>query len=113
MVATESYFEGQDVIGEWLDDCCEIKGNAWASSTDLFDSWQNWAEERGHWIGSLVTFSQRLEDRGGFTKRKNTEQTQRGFAGLRLKPPSQGNGAATVEARHAVSGNGSGVDARS
>jgi putative DNA primase/helicase len=112
-VATESYLEGQDVIGEWLDECCEINGNVWASTTDLFHSWQYWAEERGEWVGSVRTFSLRLEDRGGFTKRKNPEQTQRGFAGLRLRPPSQGNGAAAAAAGHAAkSGNGSGVGAR-
>jgi putative DNA primase/helicase len=110
-VATESYLESQDVLGEWLDECCEIEGNAWVSTTDLFDSWQDWATERGEWVGSVKTFVLRLEDRGGF--RKHRHDRERGFVGLRLKPPAAGNGAAAIEASHAPkSGNGSAPDLR-
>jgi putative DNA primase/helicase len=83
--ATESYLETEDVLGEWLAECCIRDPNAWASTTALFSSWKGWAVGREEWIGSETTFSTKLEDRGEFKKRKNKEQTKRGFAGLRLK----------------------------
>jgi hypothetical protein len=84
--ATESYLESQDLLGEWLAECCEFGANAWEATTSLFDSWKQWAEDRDEWVGSVKTLSQRLEDRGGFTKRRNKQQTTMGFAGLKLKP---------------------------
>jgi putative DNA primase/helicase len=83
--ATQSYLDSQDVLGEWLDECCERGGNYWESATALFESWKDWAEDREEWVGSVKTLTHRLEDRGGFTKRKNPEKTKRGFSGLRLK----------------------------
>jgi hypothetical protein len=83
--ATESYLESEDVLGEWLNECCIRDPNAWESSTALFSSWKGWAVGREEWIGSETTFSAKLEDRGEFKKRKNKEQTKRGFTGLRLK----------------------------
>jgi putative DNA primase/helicase len=84
--ATESYLESQDILGAWLEECFERDANAWTSTTDLFDSWRTWAEERQEWVGSVNDLSARLEDRGGFRKCKNKKQTARGFAGLRVKP---------------------------
>jgi phage/plasmid-associated DNA primase len=83
--ATESYLESEDVIGEWLNECCVRDANAWESTTALFGSWKGWATGREEWIGSETTFSTKLEDRGEFKRRKNKEQTKRGFIGLRLK----------------------------
>jgi putative DNA primase/helicase len=83
--ATKSYLESQDILGEWLNECCVRDANAWTSSTDLFDSWKDWAEQRDEWVGSVKTLSAKLEDRGEFAKRRNPEKTKHGFAGLRLK----------------------------
>jgi putative DNA primase/helicase len=83
--ATESYLQSEDILGAWLEECCELDPNAWASATDLFDSWQRWAAHREEWVGSVKTLSQRLEDRGGFTRRRSTDLTKRGFAGLKVK----------------------------
>jgi putative DNA primase/helicase len=84
--ATESYLESEDVIGAWLDECCERDANAWESSTVLFNSWKDWAEAREEWVGSVKTFSTKLEDRGEFVKCRNKEKTMHGFRGLRVKP---------------------------
>ena len=82
--ATDSYLESQDVLGEWLEECCERDARGWVSSTDLFNSWKPWAEARQEHIGSVKSFSNRLEDRGLHYGR-NPERTQRGFAGWKLK----------------------------
>jgi putative DNA primase/helicase len=80
--ATESYLESQDVLGDWLDDCCDAGGSYWANARDLFDSWKRWAEERNEFVGSVKAFAQRLEDRGFKRSRSNRH---RGFIGLQLK----------------------------
>jgi putative DNA primase/helicase len=85
--ATDKYLESQDVIGEWIDECCTLDPDAWESTVMLFESWKDWAEDRAEWIGSVKTFTARLEDRG-ITKRRNVDQTQRGFVGLRLGRPT-------------------------
>jgi putative DNA primase/helicase len=83
--ATASYLEGEDIIGEWIDECCERDAAHWESATDLFLCWQSWTEERSEYVGSVKWFSLKLEDRGGLKRSKNKEQTARGFYGLRLK----------------------------
>jgi len=35
--ATDSYLESQDVLGEWLEECCERDSYGWVSSRDLFN----------------------------------------------------------------------------
>jgi putative DNA primase/helicase len=83
--ATESYLESEDILGEWIGECCIRDANAWESSADLFGSWNIWASLREEWVGSVKTFTAKLEDRGEFVRRKNKEKTKRGFSGLRLK----------------------------
>jgi putative DNA primase/helicase len=82
--ATESYLESQDVLGEWRDECCVKDAQAWVSTTDLFNSWKPWAEEREERPGSETTFAARLEDRG-MRRERNKDRTKRGFAGWKLK----------------------------
>jgi putative DNA primase/helicase len=81
--ATQEYLAGQDLIGAWIDDSCELGGNFWESATSLFDSWKIWAEEREEWVGSVKWFSDKLEDTGKF--RKERKNIARGFIGLRLR----------------------------
>jgi len=93
--ATESYFTSQDLMGEWLRDCCEKEVNGWVGTTQLFQSWKTWAEARQEFVGSVRGFSMKLEDRG-MVKRRNVTKTLNGFAGWRLKAgQTNGNGHAT------------------
>ena len=82
--ATDSYLESQDVLGEWLEECCVRDAQGWVSTRDLFNLWKLWAEARQEHVGSVKSFSARLEDRG-LIKSRNKDQTQRGFSGWRLK----------------------------
>jgi putative DNA primase/helicase len=39
--ATEAYFSDQDLIGQWIEDACDVRHGeqrVWDKSTDLFDS---------------------------------------------------------------------------
>jgi putative DNA primase/helicase len=50
--STESYLESEDVLGEWLDECCIRDAGAWEGTTALFSSWKGWAAGREEWTGS-------------------------------------------------------------
>jgi putative DNA primase/helicase len=85
---TEQYFEDQDVIGEWLSECCDLSRGYVEGIGELFDSWRYWAEARREFVGSKRWLSQKLEDRGDGLLRTRT-MTQRGFRGVRLKPAAE------------------------
>ncbi|MDZ7711023.1 MAG: phage/plasmid primase, P4 family [Roseovarius sp.] len=82
MAATEDYFEAEDALGRWLEECCETGPSYWAGSTELFNSWKAWAEANGEYAGSMKRLSETLSTRG-FEKFKTT--TTRGFRGIGLR----------------------------
>jgi putative DNA primase/helicase len=81
LTATAEYLESEDALTSWMDDRCERTTQSWASSTDLFISWKNWADAAGEPSGTQKRFSQKLEERG-FDKERNRDG--RGFRGLRI-----------------------------
>ena len=80
--ATEAYLDGQDAFGAWLEECCDSNPNAWSRRTELFASWQTWAEEAREFVLPRARFFDTLETRGFAEKRK---PGARGFQGLALK----------------------------
>jgi putative DNA primase/helicase len=79
--ATTDYLAGEDVFARWMEDRCELKATHWTSTASLFESWKEWAEASGEFVGSMKRFSQTLESRG--LKKKPTS-TARGFLGIGL-----------------------------
>jgi putative DNA primase/helicase len=102
--ATASYFSSQDLLGEWMNDCCEKDSNGWVGTTELFNSWKMWTEARQEFTGSVRGFSMKLEDRG-LMKKRNKEKTLNGFAGWKIKVYTATNGSG-----HAYSGANDGAD---
>jgi hypothetical protein len=45
--ATEEYFEAEDALGRWLDECCVREANAKSLTAELFTDWKQWAEAAG------------------------------------------------------------------
>jgi putative DNA primase/helicase len=85
--ATEEYFEDQDVIKQWLEDCTEDGGPyAFTKISQLFASWKQWADGRHLVAGNAIVLSDSLVDRG-FTRKRGTGGA-RGFKGLVLKAVS-------------------------
>ncbi|MEH3145211.1 MAG: phage/plasmid primase, P4 family [Methylobacterium frigidaeris] len=83
--ATEAYFATQDLFGQWLAETCDVEpGNEykWASSKDLFSSWQGYAKNAGEEPGNQRGLADRLEKRDILPVRKHQG---RGFAGIRLR----------------------------
>lgn len=80
-VTTKGYLEGQDVLGQWLEECCDTNerplgqaamaarvwrgGGMWADrSGALFDSWKKFCEANGERPGKQKSFSQDLQGKG-------------------------------------------------
>ena len=81
--ATNAYLEDEDTIKQWVADVCIVGKDQWASTDDLFGSWQDWAERHGEYVIPSRRFVQRLEALGFERHRPNQV---RGFRGLGLTP---------------------------
>jgi len=72
LMETQKYFEEQDIIGEWLKECCTVEmGNdhLMESSSILFASWSKFAIANGISPGNTKTFKPALLARGFEDKR--------------------------------------------
>jgi putative DNA primase/helicase len=70
--ATADYFDEQDVVKEWLEECTKDGGPyAFTASSALYASWKTWCDERGIPPGSAKTLAGILTDRGWTLARTN------------------------------------------
>ncbi|MHB0706010.1 phage/plasmid primase, P4 family [Roseomonas mucosa] len=87
--ATAEYFETQDTFQQWLDERCEVGRAFSAASSDLWDSWEAFAEGRGEKVGGKTkSFPDALRGRGFEPVRavRRADGTRgNGFSGLRLR----------------------------
>ena len=84
LAETASYFDDQDLAGQWLRDECDLEaGNPykWERIEDLFSSWSRYAKEAGENVGTKRALSDLLEGRGIARKRSSRA---RGFQGIKL-----------------------------
>ncbi len=83
-VATEAYFENQDVFGQWIQECCELTGAD--TTANLWDSWFAFTQGHGEDPGSKRrTFPETLLQRG-FKSIKDTKGIRgRGYLGITVK----------------------------
>ncbi len=82
--ATDSYFENEDRLGEWIADACDQGANLQARIKDLFPSWKAFAEAADDFVGTKRSFADALEARG-FRRHKIGRVGDKGFLGLKLK----------------------------
>lgn len=90
-VATTAYFSDQDLIGQWLEDSCDVERtrlDMWDRSTDLFESWAEYARKAGDEAGGRKSFGQTMQKRG-FTSDK-ISGGMRIYRGIRLKSSTRG-----------------------
>jgi putative DNA primase/helicase len=82
--ATDEYFSEQDVLRQWIEECCETGHRAFTdTSANLFKSWTAYALASGEKPGTQRWFSQSLGKIDGI--RKSPDTHRRGFDGIRLK----------------------------
>ena len=87
--ANADYFEGQDTIGQWLEECCRVeKDNKYLKATraELFQSWKAYAEAANEYAGKQSDLFEHLR-REGF--REYRVALGRGFGGLQIKNEHQ------------------------
>lgn len=84
LAATEEYFESQDAIQRWIDECCTTDPNDTVLTADLFESWKVWAERSGEYVVPLRRFTESLIQRG-FNRWRNPVDDRMGFRGISLK----------------------------
>lgn len=80
--ATRSYFEDQDLFGQWLEERCCVGEHNTSKSAELFKSWSEFAQASGEQSGSRKTFASMLQRRGCIMERT---MKSRQWRGLRLK----------------------------
>jgi putative DNA primase/helicase len=79
--ATASYLAAEDILAQWIADCCERKLTNWTSATALFENYRRWCEQNQERPCSQKRFSEGLESKGFEPKRMTRA---RGFLGLAL-----------------------------
>jgi putative DNA primase/helicase len=85
--ATASYFDNQDLFGQWLEERCDCEpGNEFktATSASLYDSWSKYAKAAGDPSGTRKAFASVLERHGFELYRQHGGI--RSWRGIRLKP---------------------------
>jgi putative DNA primase/helicase len=83
VAATEEYFEAEDALGRWLDECCLTDHSLTDTTANLFAAWKAWADGAGEFTGSQKRFAENLVARN-FEKWREPGTGQRGFRGLTL-----------------------------
>jgi putative DNA primase/helicase len=84
--ATEAYFSDQDLLGQWIDEECEVDpGNEYKKETsaDLFEAWTAFAARAGEKPMSKRAFGEAMQRRG-FEPARGTGGV-REFRGVRFK----------------------------
>lgn len=85
--ATQTYFDDQDLMAQWLADECDAElGNRykWEPTGTLFASWSTYAKAAGEKAGSVKAFSSDMVKRG-FVRAMKGEKRTRAFEGVRLR----------------------------
>ena len=77
--ATERYFADQDMFGQWLDEACDRKADAWELPTPLYRSWCEFARDAGEQSGTQKDFKATLERRGIMAGKTNGLRVYRGI----------------------------------
>jgi putative DNA primase/helicase len=90
---TADYMAGEDVIAQWIAECCTVKATHSATLAELFASWLKWAKARSEFVGSQKRLSQVLQDRR-FTHRRQSRTGRAMFEGV------------SVNLEHVVNGEG-------
>ena len=82
--ATNAYLKSNDILGNWLEECCDREG--WASSKSLYGSFAAWAEEQGERVWSRRAWADAMGDNGFQPGRARESGSQeRGFHGVKLR----------------------------
>jgi putative DNA primase/helicase len=90
--ATETYFDEQDLLGQWVEEHCEVGPGKSDTKASLYGSWKIYCEQNGDNPGGSKAFTQALK-KAGYDPLKNTpgQHGKRGFKGIAVKPVDTSN----------------------
>jgi len=77
--ATEGYRQREDLLAQFLADCCIVREGLWASARELYATYCRWCEATGERPVSQRRFGEALSERG-FERRSATAKDTRGRA---------------------------------
>ncbi|CAM2781169.1 hypothetical protein JHFBIEKO_2258 [Methylobacterium mesophilicum] len=84
--STSSYFNDEDTVLRWFEECCETDPSTRTPSSESYDSFVSWATRAREFVLSQKAFSERLTARAerlGLTK--GADRKGNYFQGLRLR----------------------------
>lgn len=79
--AAKDYFAAEDLVGQWIAECCSIGPQFRELSANLFQSWKSWADQQGFLYGTSKSLGEALRARGFQDARV---KRGRGWVGLAL-----------------------------
>ena len=91
--ATQTYFDDQDLFGQWIEECCVVGRGEWEATAKLYASWKAYADTNGVRPGSIKSFSAGMVKREFIPDRKRVNgKPQRMFCGIavRFNPDDSG-----------------------
>jgi putative DNA primase/helicase len=83
-LATESYRNATDYLGQFLDECCEFERTASVPAFDLRTAFSTWCHDNDHAEIQVRRFNEKLEARG-LRRQKRTVLRTIAWVGIRLK----------------------------
>ncbi len=86
--ATTEYLDTENAFSLWIEECADEDPSAWETSGSLYNSWKQWAEAAGEFVGSQKRLARELQKRG--YQQKRGSDGSRGYMGLRLPPVVDG-----------------------
>lgn len=63
-LATDAYRDDEDLLGEWLDEQCELGANNSHQISQCYSAYSHWARNRGNGVLAQSRLTRRLKDRG-------------------------------------------------
>lgn len=87
LAATQQYFEDQDVVGRWIDECCDTGVDSATDLGELHRAYSEWRNAHGERFMKSTELGEALANRG-FDKSKHPRTRRVQFRGIAVRPRS-------------------------
>lgn len=84
LAETEAYFAGEDVIGRFIEECCDVSAEYASLSQDLWVVWLEWAHTNRERSQTMKWFGGQMMTR--FTPWRHPVHRRKGYVGVQPKP---------------------------
>lgn len=89
--ATARYRHDQDILGDFIEDCCTLEPLSTIPKSELKEEYQKWCQENGVEPVTQKTFKKRLEEKGITDGKSGSIRYWKGITGKSLVPEGQEN----------------------